>query len=73
MFQGNTTHTQTVLKFDGVYNRYGRFVRGKNIYRPTDHTFATLYGLRRGYYYVMLIDRDTWEYDYVRVYKRGYY
>jgi hypothetical protein len=56
-----------------VYNRYGRFVRGKNVYRPTDHTFATLYGLRRGYYYVMVIDRDTWEYDYVRVYKRGWY
>ncbi|MBT8302889.1 MAG: LamG domain-containing protein [Bacteroidia bacterium] len=56
-----------------VYNRYGYFVRGKNVYGPTDHVFATLRGLRRGYYYVMVIDRDTWEYDYVRVYKRGYY
>ncbi|NNK59640.1 MAG: LamG domain-containing protein [Flavobacteriaceae bacterium] len=56
-----------------VYNRYGCYVRGKNVYGPTDYVFATLYGLRRGYYYVMVIDRDTWEYDYVRVYKRGYY
>ncbi len=56
-----------------VYNRYGRYVRGKNVSGPTDSVRAHLWGLRRGYYYVMVIDRDTWEYDYVRVYKRGWH
>lgn len=80
-FYPNPTWNRVYLNLNGtynylqvrVYNRYGYFVRGKNVNGPTDSVFATLYGLRRGYYYVMVINRETWEYDYVRVYKRGWY
>ncbi len=56
-----------------VYNSYGYYVRGKYVSGPTDKVYASLRGLSRGYYYVLVLDCETWKYDYVRVYKRGYY
>jgi len=78
-FHPNPTRNKVFLKLNGsydrlqvrVYNRNGYLVRRKNVNGPADKVFTRLKQLRRGYYYVMVINRDTWEYDYVRVYKRG--
>ena len=80
-FYPNPTWNRVYLNLNGnynslqvrVYNRYGYYVRGKHVSGPTDSVYATLSGLRRGYYYVMVLDCETWKYDYVRVYKRGWY
>ncbi len=56
-----------------VYNQWGYYVRGKYVCGPLDKVNASLYGLSGGrYYYVMVIDCETWKYDYVRVYKRSW-
>ncbi len=71
----NKVHLRLNASYDRlqvrVYNRYGFLVRRKNVHGPKDKVSARLKRLRRGYYYVMVINRDTWDYDYVRVYKRG--
>jgi len=56
-----------------IYNQWGYYCRGNYVCGPLDKVSANLYGLQGGrYYYVMVIDCETWKYDYVRVYKRSW-
>lgn len=80
-FYPNPTWNRVYMNLNGsynslqvrVYNRWGYYIRGKYVSGPTDKVYASLYGLHGGrYYYAMVIDCETWKYDYVRVYKRSW-